>query len=175
MTVRFNYPPVAAHEYILRHMGYCSNLGHVHTVVVADGKTILERCSSEVPLVTRHSHVSPRTAVHNLNLCLLSCLPLYCVKQRSSINGDEGYVYTIVFMDSDTNAGDQPMLTPSDTFTGTASIRVSPRGCKSDASGVFLLLQPLAGKRSCSYNANLGGKHRSAYGKFPDSREVCVP
>lgn len=45
--------------------------------------------------------------------------------QRSSINGDEGYVYTIVFKDSETNTGDQPMLTPSDTFTGTASIRVS--------------------------------------------------
>lgn len=45
--------------------------------------------------------------------------------QRSAINGDEGYVYTIVFEDTETNAGDQPMLTPSDTFTGTGSIRVS--------------------------------------------------
>lgn len=33
-------------------------------------------------------------------------------------------MYTIVFEDSDTNGGDQPMLTPSDTFSGTASIRV---------------------------------------------------
>lgn len=44
--------------------------------------------------------------------------------QRSAINGNEGYVYTIVFEDTETNVGDQPMLTPSDTFTGTASIRV---------------------------------------------------
>ena len=44
--------------------------------------------------------------------------------ERSAINGDEGYVYTIVFEDTETNAGDQPMLTPTDTFTGTGSIRV---------------------------------------------------
>lgn len=34
-------------------------------------------------------------------------------------------MYTIVFEDAESNAGDQPMLTPSDTFTGTGSIRVS--------------------------------------------------
>lgn len=39
-------------------------------------------------------------------------------------------MYTIVFEDSDTNGGDQPMLTPSDTFSGTASIRVrTPSYC----------------------------------------------
>lgn len=44
--------------------------------------------------------------------------------ERSAINGDEGYVYTIEFEDTETNAGDQPMLTATDEFTGTGSIRV---------------------------------------------------
>ncbi len=44
--------------------------------------------------------------------------------ERSAINGDEGYVYTIEFKDTETNAGDQPMLTATDGFTGTGSIRV---------------------------------------------------
>lgn len=44
--------------------------------------------------------------------------------ERSTINGDEGYVYTVVFEDTATNAGDQPMLTATDNFEGTASIRV---------------------------------------------------
>lgn len=55
---------------------------------------------------------------------MLCDLAAFALRQRSAINGDEGYVYTVVFEDSTTNVGDQPMLTPSDTFTGTASTRV---------------------------------------------------
>lgn len=70
------------------------------------------------------SYVSMRDALMNIN-DVNGDFPVGHVDvERSAINGDEGYVYTVVFEDTETNAGDQPMLTPSDTFTGTGSIRV---------------------------------------------------
>lgn len=74
------------------------------------------------------SYVNMRDALMNINDGATSNVDFlvgHIDVERSTINGDQGYVYTIVFEDTETNAGDQPMLTPiSDPFTGTASIRV---------------------------------------------------
>lgn len=70
------------------------------------------------------SYVNMRDALMNINEGS-DFLVGHIDVERSTINGDEGYVYTIVFEDTDTNAGDQPMLTPTNVlFTGTGSIRV---------------------------------------------------
>lgn len=74
------------------------------------------------------SYVNMRDALMNINNDSVALADDFLVGhvdvERSTINGDEGYVYTVVFEDTEINAGDQPMLTPSDTFTGTGSIRV---------------------------------------------------
>lgn len=73
------------------------------------------------------SYVGMRDALMNINEgsgVSANFLVGHVDVERSTINGDEGYLYTIVFEDTATNAGDQPMLTPDDTFTGTGSIRV---------------------------------------------------
>lgn len=69
------------------------------------------------------SYINMRDALMNIN-DNSDFLVGHIDVERSTINGDEGYVYTTVFEDSINNAGDQPMLTPIDTFTGTGSIRV---------------------------------------------------
>ncbi|CAM9849342.1 unnamed protein product [Phaeothamnion confervicola] len=43
---------------------------------------------------------------------------------RTAINGDEGYVHTVTFKDHITNAGDQPMMVPVDTFKAGVSVRI---------------------------------------------------
>lgn len=70
------------------------------------------------------SYVNLRDALMNINNANDDFLVGHIDVERSTINGDEGYVYTIVFEDTGTNAGDQPMLTPIGAFSGTGSIRV---------------------------------------------------
>ncbi|CAM9134345.1 unnamed protein product [Discosporangium mesarthrocarpum] len=80
--------------------------------------------STNVGLDPDVSYLNMRDALMNINEDN-DTFPIGHVEvERSAINGDEGYVYTIQFKDRDTNSGDQPMLVPSDTFTGTASMRV---------------------------------------------------
>jgi len=39
--------------------------------------------------------------------------------ERSTVNGDEGYIYTITFSDTETNVGNLPLIQVEDSFTGT--------------------------------------------------------